>query len=387
MHPVLLDRSRPLSKLHVLQGLAPAANGHRRVVLYTQLHHAAIDGQAAVALARIVLDTGPEPRSVVPRASTRQKAFALGLSEMLRGALANEAQQVAQPIRNLPSTVDTFKNAAARALGGSTLRRRAREAPVSNFMLAPPMPLNVSVFTGRACATFRLPLPELKALGQAHDASINDIVLMLCSSALRRHDRKMQALPRKSRVVAVPISPRIAGDTTAGRQASMSLVSLGTHIAKALKRLAHVKAATQAMKSTMGSLKSILPTDFPSIGVPWLIEAATAMYGGVRVAEKIPQLTNLVISNVPGPPVPLYLAGARMLTNHPASNITHGLALNITVQSCDRSLDFGLMADAVAMPDVRDPADAIRIAFDDIRALPRPGSHDDDEYGADWARC
>ena len=141
------------------------------------------------------------------------------------------------------------------------------------------------------------------------------------------------------------------------------------------------------MKSTMGSLKSILPTDFPSIGVPWLIEAATAMYGGVRVAEKIPQLTNLVISNVPGPPVPLYLAGARMLTNHPASNITHGLALNITVQSCDRSLDFGLMADAVAMPDVRDPADAIRIAFDDIRALPRPGSHDDDEYGADWARC
>ena len=387
MHPVLLDRSRPLSKLHVLQGLAPAANGHRRVVLYTQLHHAAIDGQAAVALARIVFDTGPEPRSVVPRASTRQKAFALGLSEMLRGALANEAQQVAQPIRNLPSTVDTLKNAAARALGGSTLRRRAREAPVSNFMLAPPMPLNVSVFTGRACATFRLPLPELKALGQAHDASINDIVLMLCSSVLRRHDRKMQALPRKSRVVAVPISPRFAGDTTAGRQASMSLVSLGTHIAKALKRLADVKAATQAMKSTMGSLKSILPTDFPSIGVPWLIEAATTMYGGVRVAEKIPQLTNLVISNVPGPPVPLYLAGARMLMNHPASNITHGLALNITVQSCDRSLDFGLMADAVAMPDVRDPADAIRIAFDDIRALLRPGSHDDDEYGADWARC
>ena len=137
----------------------------------------------------------------------------------------------------------------------------------------------------------------------------------------------------------------------------------------------------------MGSLKSILPTDFPSIGVPWLIEAATAMYGGVRMAEKIPQLTNPVISNVPGPPVPLYLAGARILTNHRASNITHGLALNITVQSCDRSLDFGLMADAVAMPDVHDPADAIRIAFDDIRALPRPGSHDDDEYGADWARC
>ena len=253
LHPVLLDRSRPLWKFHVLEGLAPAANGHRRVGLYTQLHHAAVDGQAAVALARIVLDTGPEPRSVVPRASTRQKAIALGLSEMLRGALANEAQQVAQLIRNLPSTVGTLKNAAAQALGGSTLRRRAGVAQVSNFTLAPRTPLNVSVSTGRAYATVSLPLPELKALGQAHDATINDIVLMLCSSALRRHYRKTQALPRKSMVAAVPISLRVAGDTTAGTQASMSLVSLGTHIADPLKRLAHVKAATEAPVPPVGS--------------------------------------------------------------------------------------------------------------------------------------
>ena len=136
----------------------------------------------------------------------------------------------------------------------------------------------------------------------------------------------------------------------------------------------------------MGSLKSILPTDFPSIGVPWLIEAATAMYGGVRVAEKIPQLTNLVISNVPGPPVPLYLAGARMLTNNRASNITHGLALNITVQCCDRSLDFGLMADAVAMPDVRDPADAVRIASTTSGRCRGPAATTT-KTARDWAQC
>jgi diacylglycerol O-acyltransferase / wax synthase len=150
-------------------------------------------------------------------------------------------------------------------------------------------------------------------------------------------------------------------------------VSLGTDIADPLARLGHIKAATGAMKQTMGSLKSILPTDFPSLGVPWLMEAATALYGKSRVAEKMPLVANVVISNVPGPPIALYMAGGQMLTNYPTSIVVHGMALNITVQSYDRSLDFGLMADAAAMPDVRELADAIRVSLDDLRALPRPG--------------
>jgi hypothetical protein len=159
----------------------------------------------------------------------------------------------------------------------------------------------------------------------------------------------------------------------------MSLISLGTQVADPQKRLAHIKAATAAMKGTMGSLKSILPTDFPSLGVPWLIEAATALYGKAKVADRIPQVANVVISNVPGPPVPLFMAGGRMLTNYPTSIVVHGLALNITVQSYNDSLDFGLMADRAAMPDVRELADAIAIAFDDIRALTRPDERDSDD--------
>ena len=160
---------------------------------------------------------------------------------------------------------------------------------------------------------------------------------------------------------------------------SMSRISLGTNIADTAKRLAHVKAAAAAMKTSMGSIKSILPTDFPSLGVPWLIEAATALYGKTKVADRIAQLANVVIGNVPRPPVPLYMAGARMLTDYPTSIVVHGMALNITVQSYDRSLDFGLMADGAAMPDVRELADAVTIAFDDLRALPRPGDagHED----------
>jgi WS/DGAT/MGAT family acyltransferase len=247
----------------------------------------------------------------------------------------------------------------------------------------------VSITSGRAFATVTLSLPELKALGRVHEATINDMVLMVCSTALRRYFAKKRSLPRKSLIAAVPISLREKGDTTSDNQASMSFVSLGTNIADTAKRLAHVKAAGAAMKSTMGSVKSILPTDFPSLGVPWLIEAAAALYGKAKVADRIPQVANVVISNVPGPAVPLYMAGAKMITNYPASIIVHGMALNITVQSYDKSLDFGLMADAAAMPDVRELAAAIAIAFDDLRALPQPGEpgHGDTSHDSPIAQA
>jgi WS/DGAT/MGAT family acyltransferase len=378
LHPVLLDRSRPLWKMHVFEGLAPGPGGVRRVGLYTQLHHAAVDGQAAVALANALMDVAPTPRAIEARASRRARAYKLEMTEMLRGVLGNQAQKVAEIVRNLPSTVGTLKSAATQAVAGSSLFGGAKGTGPGNLTLAPRTRLNRSVTEGRAFATATLPLPELREIGRAFDATINDLVLMLCSSALRRYFSRRRELPRKSLIAAVPISLREKGDESPDNQASMSLVNLGTHIADPRQRLAHVMAATKAMKSTMGSLKSILPTDFPSLGVPWLMEAATALYGKAKVADRIPQVANLVISNVPGPPVTLYLAGARMLSNYPTSIVVHGLALNITVQSYDRSLDFGLMADAQAMPDVRELAEALLVAFDDLRSLPRPGEPDPD---------
>ena len=381
LHAVLIDRKRPLWKMHVFEGLAPGANGLKRVALYTQLHHAAVDGQAAVALANAILDVTATPRVIEAKPSSRQRVFKLEMAEMLRGVLGSQAQKIAEIVRNLPSTVGTLKNAASGAISSSSLLTGSKTP--SNLTLAPRTVLNASITVGRAFASVTLPLPELKEIGRAHGATINDMVLMVCSSALRRYFGKQRTLPRKSLIAAVPISLREKGDTSSDNQASMSFISLGTNIADPAKRLAHVKAATAAMKSTMGSIKSILPTDFPSLGVPWLMEAATALYGKARVADRIPQVANVVISNVPGPPLPLYMAGARMLTNYPTSIIVHGMALNITVQSYDRSLDFGLMADAAAMPDVRELADAIAIAFDDLRALPRPGDAAADEAPAE----
>ncbi len=371
LHAVLLDRRRPLWKFHIFEGLAPGPSGQRRVAMYTQLHHAAVDGQAAVALASAILDTTAAPRAVEARAGRREKTFELGMTEMLRGVLGSQAQKVAQIIRELPGTVGTLGSAAGKAVsrGALPLLGGGKGRGQGNLALAPRTPFNASVTDGRAFAAVSLPLPEVKLLGRASEATVNDMVLWLCSTALRRYLAKRHALPRKSLIAAVPVSLREKGDTSADNQASMSLVNLGTHIADPRRRLAHVKAATASMKSTMGSLKSILPTDFPSLGVPWLLEAATALYGKAKVADRIPQVANVVISNVPGPPVPLYLAGARMLTNYPTSIVVHGIALNITVQSYDQSLDFGLMADAAAAPDVATLADALRVAMDDLRVL------------------
>ena len=375
LHPQLLDRQRPLWKFHVFEDIEPGPGGRRRAAIYTQLHHAAVDGQAAVALANALLDLTPEPRRLDVKPSRRQKVFKLEMTEMLRGVIASQATKVAGIIRELPATVGTLKDAATVALSHAGLFNGRKGS--GNVTLAPATPFNVSVTAGRAFAAVTLPLPAVRELGHELGLTLNETVLLLCSGALRRHFLKRRQLPRKSMVAAVPITLRPQGDTAADNQASMSLVSLGTHIADPMQRLAHVKAASAAMKSTMGSLKSILPTDFPSLGVPWLLEAATALYGKARVADRIPQVANVVISNVPGPPVPLHMAGARMLTNYPTSIVVHGLALNITVQSYDQSLDFGLMADARALPDVRDLADALRMAWDDLLALPHAATESD----------
>lgn len=387
LHPVLLDRSRPLWKMHVLEGLAASETGRRRVALYTQLHQAAVDGRAAVAVARALFDLAPRPRVAARKSSRRTSGtFQLGVSEMLRGALASEAQQVSQLVRALPSTVGMVGGALARIPGIVSLVGRKTGAAAqrgSAVGFAPRTPLNVTVGRGRAFACVSVPLPALQALAQSQAATLDDLVLMLVGTALRRFYGKRRRLPRASMVAAVPAGRRTIAEAHADGAASMRLVSLGTHIADPLRRLAHVKAANAALKSTEQGLKGLLPADFPSLGVPWLMEAAAALYGRAKVADRIPQVANLVISSLPATATPLYLAGARMTANYPASIVVHGLGLNVTVQSYDQSLDFGLTADAKAMPDVRELADSLLIAVDEL--LLTLSSLTGEDEGTQWA--
>lgn len=382
LHTVLLDRSRPLWKFHVFSGLADGPGGTKRFAMYTQLHHAAVDGQAAVALGQAILDLSPAGREVDQQRKGKVRRE-LGLADMLRGVLGNQAGLVLDAVKAIPGTVGVLSQLATQKVGdtaggtmASVLARikgqgaTARGKSVSNLALAPRTRLNATVSATRAFASISLPLATLNATRRKHKASLNDAVLMVCSGALRRHFLKHGPLPRKSLVAGVPVSTRAKGDTSSNNQATMTVVSLGTHIADPTKRLAHVLAATAAMKNNLGAMKSLMPTDFPSLGVPWLMESLSNLYAKARVADRLPAIANVTISNVPGPTVPLYMAGAKMLTNYPTSIVVHGVALNITVQTYNESLEFGLIACGEAMPEVAELARHVQAAFDEFQALP-----------------
>ena len=376
LHPLLLDRDKPLWRFYVFDGLEPGPNKEKRFGMYTKLHHAAVDGQAAVALAAAILDVSPAPRDIKLQERPPKK-LQIGMAEMLSGVFANQLQQYANIVKGLPSTVGALSQVARQGAGGVTsaavakVRGKSKSADESvSLGLAPRTKLNASVTTSRAFASVSLSMAELKALRRAHDATLNDVVVMICSGALRRYFLDHGPLPRKSLVAAVPVSTRAAGDATSNNQASMTVVNLGTHVADPMKRLLYVKAATAAMKATLGSVKSLMPVDFPSLGVPWLMSAVSAVYGRAKVADRIPPVANVAISNVPGPAFPLYMAGAKMLVNYPTSIVVHGVALNITVQSYNGSLDFGLIACGQAMPQVSELAVHVKEAFEELRRLP-----------------
>lgn len=391
LHPVLLDRSRPLWKFHVFTGLAPGPDGDVRVGLYTQLHHAAVDGQAAVALAQVILDLSPEPRAVEALAARGKQRGRLGTVGMLRAAVSQQWQQTVKLARSLPGAASVLGHMAIGYVGGAAagasldkLRRLLADvaaqtgalvrgqASVAGLGPAPRTRFNVSLSATRSFAGVTLPLADLHRTRRRHGASLNDAVLFVIGGALRRFLTKHGPLPRKPLIAAVPVSTRAAGDATSNTQATMTLMSLGTHLASPAERLAHVMASSRSMKAQMAQLKSLMPTDFPSLGIPWLMQAGAMLYGRARVAEKLPVVANLVISNVPGPQVSLYLAGARMLTNYPASIAVHGLALNVTVQTYDQSLDIGLMACGEALPETGELAAYVEAAFMEFQALPLP---------------
>jgi len=174
----------------------------------------------------------------------------------------------------------------------------------------------------------------------------------------------------------VPISLRQEGDTTANNQVAGTLIDLGTEIADPAERLKAIKRGTAAMKKQMGTFRGVIPTDFPSLGSPWLISGLASLYGRSRIADWL-RITNVTISNVPGSRVPVYLCGARMTDYYPLSIVVHGIALNITVQSHVDQLCFGLIACRRAVPDVHELGNHLQRAMATLRALVASAAADD----------
>lgn len=377
-HSKLIDRRFPLWEFYVFDHIE-LPDGRLVAGFLSKIHHAALDGKAAVMLASATLDTGPVPREVPPPDPThRRKADSeadLETGKLLGLVFSGSLGQLGHMARTLPSAVRTISRTLIRQSTANSATGARLRMPMK---LAPHTPFNVGVGTERVFATATLPLAECRILGKAVGGSLNDMLLWVCSTALRSYLSEHHALPHKSLIASMPVSLRaeagLASTTdNPGNQVSMSLVELGTHIADPLKRMKAIMASTAKVKSSMQSLKGLLPTDYPSLLAPWLVggvaRQALNLFGKSGLASRSPMVTNLAISNVPGSQVRLYLAGARILGFHPLSIIVHGVALNITIQTYDGQVDFGIVADKKAMPRANDLAMAIESAFLQAQAL------------------
>ena len=374
LHSELIDRNFPLWEFHIFDRIQlPRAMGGKIVGgFFSKIHHAALDGKGGVMLANAMLDFTQVPREVAPPDPARRRKFErdLKLGKMIGSVFSSSLAQLAKAAKLLPLVANTLGATLSNALSTEALAKVAGSKSRLPVRLAPQTPFNTGIEAGRVFVTATLPLAECKAMGKAVGGSLNDVVLWICSTALRDYLTRHASLPKKSLVAAMPVSLRDAGAVDAtklGNQVSMSLVELGTQLAHPLKRMNAIMASTAKVKSSMSSLKGFLPTDYPSLLAPWLVGGAARLalnaVGKSSLIKRLPMLANLAISNVPGPPVPLYLAGAKFLTFHPLSIIVHGLALNITIQTYDGHVDFGIVADKKALPHANDLAKAIAAAF------------------------
>lgn len=346
LHSSLLDRSRPLWETYVIEGLN---NG--QVAVYNKAHHAGIDGQAGVAIAKALLSDSANPPPVKPpRPRLRTNQYQLGVAELAGAALSNSIVQAVKLVRSLPEVVE----ALASVLYPKSESDGKRHLSLPTFQFGPRTQLNVAITNQRSYAARSLSLAEVKSMAKRSGTSLNDIVLAICAGALRRYLNDYDVRPDKPLIAGVPVSLREAGNTDANNQVSMMLVSLATDIKDPLERLLAINASANLGKKFQGSVKGVIPTDFPSLGVPLLMSGLASLYGRSRIANRMPPLANVAISNVPGPQFPLYFAGAKLAHFFPVSIPGHGIALNITVQSYNGLLEVGLTACRRALPDVVD---------------------------------
>jgi len=357
LHSQLLDRSRPLWRLTLIDGLQSGQVGY-----YIKAHHAVVDGLAGVMLAQALFDVDPKPRRIPKKAVPPGEHP--GTAELAAAALRHDAGQVVKLLRHLPDVVKTLTG----LFGAKSEAAPAGGRLGQGFSFGPKTPINVPITGERGFAGVSVPLATLKQLAVAHEAKLNDVVMALCSGALRRYLAQHGGIPKKPLIATMPISLREAGNTEFTTQATMPLVNLHTHIADPLRRLAAIRDAADAVKAMVRQAQGVVPMDFPSIGVPWVLHGLAELYGRTHFAGVMPVLANVVISNIPGPRVPLYAAGAHMSAYWPVSIVEHGLGLNITVISYAGAMGFGFTTARAAVPDAHRLTQALAEAFEELRA-------------------
>lgn len=356
LHSNFLDRSRPLWEIYIIDGLADG-----RIAEYTKFHHAGFDGAAAMAFIQSLYDTTPVARQVPPPSEKTEKED-LDPIKLLSAAYANGVRTYLRTIQAMPELLRAWTKFALP--DPDTFKVEPLELPRP----APRTRLNAAITSQRSYAARSLSLIDIKRIAKSNGATVNDVVLAVCSGALRRYLKEKGELPSQSLTAFVPVSLREAGNIEMNNQVFGMICSLATRDAHPLKRLLAIHESASKAKRLTETIKSAALGVTTPWGMPFLVNGLMNVLGRYHLADSVRPFANLTISNNIGPPTPLYMAGAKLLAGYPISIPTHGSALNITVQSYVDNMDFGLIACRRTLPDIDTLGDYIVDALAELKS-------------------
>src|SRR3954452_14393193 len=370
-----LDRARPLWELYVIEGHEDGL-----VAVLTKIHHSVIDGLSGAEIMGLLLDLTPEGREVPPPAEDDLADPEPGSLQMLGLGLLGVPRYPLRMLRALPKAMPNMKDTPFGIFPGvGTLSRLAgmaqRDAHVRPDLVAPKTRFNGRISPHRRFAFGQLSLDEFKAVKNAHGATVNDVVVSVCAGATRRWLIAHDDLPDTPLVAQVPVSVRTDEQFgTYGNRILLMAAPLYTDIADPVERLRRTHEALLEMKERHRALPAALLQDANNFIPPAVFARAARLTFGYSTSRPGRPTWNLVISNVPGPQFPLYMAGAKLIANYPVSVITDGMGLNITVMSYLGHLDFGIVADRDQMPDLPKLTDWLVEAVDELKKPASAGS-------------
>jgi WS/DGAT/MGAT family acyltransferase len=366
-----LDRTKPLWEMWVVEGLADG-----KVAVVTKIHHAIVDGVSGAGLAELVLDVEPEP----PPATFELRDSLHDQPPPNPWLLFGEGlltTAIKTPYR-------TFRYGAELARKMWTIAGMMRSAnPPTTPLQTPRTRLNAPITPHRSFASARVPLDRVKRIKDEYGVKINDVVVALCAGALRRYLEHFGELPPQSLVAQVPVSLRAGGDNAVGTKVGSMFTSLETTIDDPVKRLLAINEDTMRAKEMREALSAHGIMGLTETTPPALLTLAARMYTAAGLERRGPPLYNVIISNVPGPPFPLYTSGARIAALYPMGPLILGGGLNITVISYCGSLDFGFLACPETVPEAGFIAQGVPLALEELERdaglAVVPGRDDDGE--------
>jgi WS/DGAT/MGAT family acyltransferase len=350
LHARPLDRSRPLWEIYLITGLAQG-----RAAVYTKIHHSAIDGASGAELLTVLLDLDPGGREL-PAAQPFRPERRPGPAAMTVLAAARLAWRPVQTVHvanQVMRVLPTLGPAVGALVGGMLGLGRGDGAVIPTVPgRAPATPFNKPITPHRRVAFRSVDLGSVKTVKNAFGVSVNDVVMAMCAGALRRWLADHDALPAAPLIAMIPVSIRDpAGRGALGNKVSAMLATLPTHVVDPDQRLEIVHAATKIAKAQQAAIPQGLVDQISDFAPPALTARAARVVFATGLLHRLPPF-NICISNVPGPNVPVYLCGAKLLAHYPVSVITDGQGLNVTVVGYLGQLHFGLVSCRELVPDI-----------------------------------